>query len=322
MSASRDYPGTMRTHPPLDDRTVEDLLAGRVPRERTELDDVARVLTDLRSAAHGPCPRPNSALASILTDGLPADLATTPTRAAAATRRWRPRLAYLPGSPATIGALVAALGAKLAGLGVIGKTAVALTAAAAVAAGAAATDLPHSIGDALRGGAEHAPADRPHDSELGEVLPDGATGPSERPDAAEERERADAHPEREQDPSVDEAGDAPPPGPPERARQETADTPASPRAADRPQPRGPSAAPTTPPREAPRGPRPPPAREEPPAPPAPAPTVPAVPDPAPVDAPQVREPRPAPSTPRVSEPPVQAPVAPQIAPTAPSPGRP
>lgn len=327
MSAFRDYPSTMRTHPPLDDRSVEDLLAGRVPRDPTELDDVARVLVSLRSAAQGPCPRPNAALARVLTDGLPADLAIAPP-AAAATRRWRPRLAYLRGSPATISALIAGLGAKLAGLGVVGKTAVALTTAAALAAGAAATDLPRTVGDALDRGAEHVPADGPQDAELGEVLPDDADEPSGRPDGAGDRARADDRPEQAPF-GADEPGGAPTPGGRQRARQETTDTPASPRSdagAERRQPAGPPATPAAPPRETPRGPRRQPPRNEAPAPPATGPTAPSVPRPDPGAAPEPAQPQPAPSPPQVSAPPAPADSAPQVAPhgapTNPAPQRP
>lgn len=67
-----------------DDRTAEQLLSGRKPAE-DGLEPLADALDRLRSAAAGPAPDPNAALASVLADGLPSPHA--PAAGAASTPR-------------------------------------------------------------------------------------------------------------------------------------------------------------------------------------------------------------------------------------------
>lgn len=237
MSAADDCPDDMGARTRLDDRTVEGLLAGRpVPDPDTDLADLAALIAGLRAVGDDCAPQPGAQLAHILTHGLPADAAAhdpTVTAPAAPRRsRRRPRLAYVRGVPTTTAALVAGLLAKVAGLGGVAKTALALTAATAIAAGAAATDLPQAVGDALDRGRQQAPADLPEDARFGGDVSDDAADPASPgvhgPGVADDARAKGEEPEPGS-PSLPGGGTRQPAADGlDRAREETADTPARP----------------------------------------------------------------------------------------------
>lgn len=149
MRVSSDYLNEMRTDTPLDDRTVEDLLAGRA-HAHTDLAPLSGALAELRSVARDEAPRPTAALACIMEAGLPTEEA--PRHAPATGERRRPmraRLAALAWVPRMAGAVLGVLALKVGSLGLTAKAALALTAVTALTAGAVATDVPRSVSDAL-----------------------------------------------------------------------------------------------------------------------------------------------------------------------------
>ena len=73
MSLFGDYEDEMQTQPLLDDQTIESILTGRTPSNRPELDDLARLVTEVRSVASGPAPRVGAQLAAVLAGGLSTD---------------------------------------------------------------------------------------------------------------------------------------------------------------------------------------------------------------------------------------------------------
>ena len=73
MSVFGDYEAEMQTQTLLDDQTIESILTGRTPSNRPELDDLACLVTEVRSVASGPAPRVGAQLAAVLAGGLSTD---------------------------------------------------------------------------------------------------------------------------------------------------------------------------------------------------------------------------------------------------------
>lgn len=162
MRAGSDYRNEMRTDTLLDDRTVEDLLAGRA-HARPDLEQLSGALAELRSVARDEAPRPTGALAHILEGGLPPEEAPRHAPVTGGRRRpMRARLAGLAWAPRLAGSVLVALVLKVGSLGLTAKAALALTAATALTAGAVATDVPRSVSDALnRRGADSEQVEEP-----------------------------------------------------------------------------------------------------------------------------------------------------------------
>jgi len=212
----------------LDDRTVDDLVAGRVPQGRADLDGLATLLAQLRTVAHDCAPRPDAALARVFADGLPADLpAEKPAPAPAARRRTPPaRRPSWRRAPALSGAMLAGAVGKLAALGLGAKAALALTTAAALSAGAVAADLPERIGSAWERRADHSPASPPDIGGRSDDPGLPAPSPAVPAGGGEGDGQGTTDPQAPQAPTVEEvredrAGDGL-----DRARDETAGTPA------------------------------------------------------------------------------------------------
>jgi hypothetical protein len=134
----------MPATPYLDERAVEAFLAGR-SAAAAEVGPLATFADDLRVAASGPAPAPTPQLSRLLTEGFSIDDGALPVPAATATRAGS--RAARPPTPRrrtmTISQLLAALAAKLAGLGMAAKAALGLAlATASVASAGAAGVLP------------------------------------------------------------------------------------------------------------------------------------------------------------------------------------
>jgi hypothetical protein len=218
MSDLGDDPNEMFIDPILDERTVEELLKGRVPQDREDLAALGALLAEVRSLGEGAPAAPSAALARILAGGVPAadlheDQAATDS------------------PPATPGRPSWRWVAAVTGLGLTAKIILGLTATAAVAAGAAAavaTDLPEAVFEALGGGERPSPAvDQPQATESGSGVSEdaspsgpGATGPAV-PDQASEDATGGLPGASEDAPASATDGQGL-----DRAREETSDTPA------------------------------------------------------------------------------------------------
>lgn len=137
MSEHGDHPVEMPSLP-LDENAVESFLSGR-PARTGELGPLDAFADDIRVAVNRPVPVPTGALATLLTDGIP-----TPTGAVAAgsaQRTGRGADARKRRKFVTIAELLAALAAKLTGLGMAAKAALGLGVAAASVTGAGAAGI-------------------------------------------------------------------------------------------------------------------------------------------------------------------------------------
>ncbi|HEX2041903.1 MAG TPA: hypothetical protein VHF24_04630 [Acidimicrobiales bacterium] len=123
----------------FDDATVEALLSGR-PVDAGELGPLAAFAEDVRFAVDGPAPAPTAEMARLLAEGIPTP--TGVTRAALAPQGGaRHADVSKRRKTMTITELLAALMAKLAGLGAASKAALGLGVAAASVTGAGAAGV-------------------------------------------------------------------------------------------------------------------------------------------------------------------------------------
>jgi hypothetical protein len=235
VSDFSDYPDDMFINRTLDERTIEALLAGRAPYGREDLKALASLMAELRTVGDGIAPEPNAALASVLAHGLPTDVITDdvalpvptggavegPARQASGLPMWKRVRAM-------ISAVISAVAMKVAALGVAAKAALVLTATAAVAAGAAAADLPQAVNNALDRGGQHAPAGSEGEGEefgagvsedAGNSEDPGVDGPAVAEEAIDQADPAWG--KGEGNPANDAASDGL-----DRARENTAGTPA------------------------------------------------------------------------------------------------
>ncbi|HEX2272995.1 MAG TPA: hypothetical protein VHG90_03875 [Acidimicrobiales bacterium] len=139
MSRQGDHHDEMPGPAALDDATLEAFLSGR-PLGAGELGPLAAFAEDVRVAVDGPAPVPTAEMARLLTEGIPTP--TGVTRAALAPRAGtRDAAVSKRRKTMTISELLAALMAKLAGLGAASKAALGLGVAAASVTGAGAAGV-------------------------------------------------------------------------------------------------------------------------------------------------------------------------------------
>jgi len=180
MNDSGDDEGEMTAHPRLDDATIEALLSGRpVP---PECDALTAFIAEMRSVADQPV-EPSARLASMMASGV-----FTDTSDLSATAGSHDTGSALLGSGLPMwrrlrvaaGQVLAAVAAKLAGMGVAAKgIAVATAAVAAVGTAGAAGALPGSVQDTFDSVVTNeAPDERPThpDNFGGEVSEDAKDG--------------------------------------------------------------------------------------------------------------------------------------------------
>jgi hypothetical protein len=148
MSDFGDDEGEMTAYPRLDDATVEALISGRpVP---AELDGLTTFVAEMRSMADGPV-EPSARLASMMASGVftdRSDLSPTAGRNDTGSALLGSGLPMWRRLRVAAGQVLAAVAAKLAGMGVAAKgVAVATVAVAAVGTAGAAGALPDSVQD-------------------------------------------------------------------------------------------------------------------------------------------------------------------------------
>ncbi len=168
--------------PPLDESAVEALLAGRTSAAATGDMGLVAFVEDLRTAVDGPVPEPTPQLAAFMARGLSTEKGELPAPAvtnvpgpavpqAAGLPKWRKR-------KMTVSGLLAALGAKLAGMGLAAKAALGLgVAAMSTTAAAAAGVLPdpaqHAVASVVNA---VSPFDVPDGESTGGVAADEGDG--------------------------------------------------------------------------------------------------------------------------------------------------
>ncbi len=151
MSGPSVHDAEMPAPDDFDERAIEAFLAGRRVTA-AEVGPLAAFADDLRSAVSGPPPAPGPELARLLREGFSIDHGELPATAGIATRP-----SPEPAGPSTtrrrnmtISELLAALTAKLAGLGLAAKAALGLgVATASVTAAGAAGVLPDPVQQAV-----------------------------------------------------------------------------------------------------------------------------------------------------------------------------
>jgi hypothetical protein len=208
----------MPIHRTLDDRTVEALLAGRAPRDRDDLTEVASLLAEARSIGEGPAPVPSPDLAVVLASGVPVELLEDTVEGSGPTQGRR--------RSSMIRAIPRSMAMKVAGLGLAAKVFLALMATAAVAAGAAAADLAETVSEAFDVDTREAPVTGA--STASPSAAEGSGDPARQGGAAEPA--VEQEPARSDRPAKDAVQDNPADEARThgliRAQEQTADTPA------------------------------------------------------------------------------------------------
>lgn len=162
MSRLGDEQDEMRTNP-LDDQTIDALLAGRIPA--SHWDDLAGLVAEVRGVGSGPLPVPRPQLAAILAGGLTIEKGDLPATAASNVYGPAPQASGLPKwrrKP-----MLETLFAKA----VLAKAAAVLTSLTVATAGAAAADkLPQTLQDKAAAAIETVlPVDVPSSSDAAEA---------------------------------------------------------------------------------------------------------------------------------------------------------
>jgi hypothetical protein len=148
MSGFDDYDNEMFRHPPLDDAAIDTFFTGQVAGD--ELAPLAGFVEDVRSMTSGPAPAPSVQLASMLADGISVESVPVPAPPATSSSWTRKET-----SSSWTRKKKVAVAHFVAGLSLIAKAALGITAAAAaVTAGGAVGVLPDPAQRAVSTGLE------------------------------------------------------------------------------------------------------------------------------------------------------------------------